>query len=129
MLQAIVARMNTCSQQCKVAALAIVSAIIGLATTTVNPDTALVAIPLIILFTFLDAHYLKLERSFRSKYDDVRRTELTDAPDFDLTPVGERRIWSALFSPSVLIFYLGMTAVAVAAFWFIDRTIILPVSS
>ncbi|WP_415221452.1 hypothetical protein [Pseudophaeobacter arcticus] len=123
MLQAIVVRMNTCSQQCKVAAMAILSAIIGLATTTGNPEVALTAIPLVLLFAFLDAHYLTLERSFRSKFDEVRYTELLEAPDFDLSSIQDRSIWSAIISPSVLAFYVGMVAVVVAAFMFITQVV------
>ena len=118
MLQAIVVRMNTYSQQCKVAAIAILSAIIGLTTSTGNPEVALTAIPLVVLFAFLDAHYLTLGCSFRSKFDEVRNTELLEAPDFDLSSIQDRSTWSAIIGPSVLVFYVGMVSLKKSIFGF-----------
>lgn len=123
MLQSIVVRMNSCSQQCKVAALAVLTAVIGLATATGDKDAALIAIPVLLLFSALDAHYLRLERSVRARFDKVRSTELLEAPDFDLGPIRDQSIWSAITSPSVIMFYFGAISVAGAAFVFIVETV------
>lgn len=86
-IQNVITRMNTNSFQIKGWAITIVSATLALYASTKNECFILVGIFPALIFWFLDAYYLTLERKFRGLYDDVAGvTERT----FELKPFAMR---------------------------------------
>ncbi|MDJ0596293.1 MAG: hypothetical protein QNJ72_40990 [Pleurocapsa sp. MO_226.B13] len=72
------------------------------------------------MFWLLDAYYLRQERLFRKKYDEVRKSA-ADLTDFSMDiPTVEKRVDSWLrvaFSKTLFLFYGSMiAAIVVAAF-------------
>lgn len=85
--QSVITRMNTNSFQLKGMMITIVSAF--LAVYAANPIITFIIlpIPIVILFWFLDAYYLQLERKFRGIYKDI--CDLTVETDKKTTKVFE----------------------------------------
>ncbi len=69
-LQNIISRMASNSASCKTWCVTLVSAILVLIADKSKPDYALIAVIPILLFFFLDAYYLGLERGFRDSYNE-----------------------------------------------------------
>lgn len=73
-LQAVINRMAANSAGCKTWCIALVSAsIIIIATTIEKPNYAWIVLIPILLFFFLDAYYLGLEKRFRARYNNFIR--------------------------------------------------------
>ncbi len=68
-LQNVISRMASNSASCKTWCVTLVSAILVLVADKTKPDYALIAIVPVLLFFFLDAYYLGLERGFRDSYN------------------------------------------------------------
>ena len=117
MLQALVVRMSVGSERMKASCVAIVTAVVALATSVETSDSALYAAPVVLLLAILDARYLSLERAFRRKFNKIRRSPLDSLPDFDLEPDVQRTWWASLASLSVWPFYLAVLGFSLAAFW------------
>lgn len=114
--QGIINRMASNSSECKKWALGLVSAIMVLVADKGIVDAAALAIIPIILFWFLDAYYLGLERQFiaanKAFLDDLHSGRLLSSQLYRvkadrLLPSG---FGSALTSWAVWPFYLGMLA-------------------
>lgn len=84
MVQAVVVRLSASSANFKNYCITLVTAIIGFGLTDTNIDPLpLAAIP-IIAFGYLDARYLRLERAFRVLFNQLRDSDWTVRPSFDL---------------------------------------------
>jgi hypothetical protein len=107
MLQNVIARMAGNSASIKNYCMTISAAIIGLATAIQKPEVLHYTIPLILIFGILDAHYLRLERAFRDQFNSVRKSDLSERPDFLISPswTAGHRLFSGMFSWSVWLFY------------------------
>lgn len=64
-------RMSENSKQMKTWCIALVSGIIGIYVQTGNWFVLLIGLGVVVLFTWLDAYYLLIERKFRCVYNDV----------------------------------------------------------
>lgn len=84
-LQNVIGRMGTNSAGCKTWCIALVSAIVVIISDKGNPNLAWATLIPIVLFFFLDAYYLGLERRFRARYDTFIKKLHSD--DADMTDV------------------------------------------
>ncbi|HPQ97384.1 MAG: hypothetical protein KDI44_19510 [Thiothrix sp.] len=119
--QDLIRRMASNSAECKKWATGMVTAILILvAEKGIGQAAALVAVP-VILFCFLDAYYLALEKQFIAAsncfLDQLHNGELTPGELFRVRVTGSlpRSFLDALLSWSVWPFYLGMLALVVFA--------------
>jgi hypothetical protein len=126
MLQGIINRMAANSSGCKTWCIALVSAVIVIIADKSNPDFVWISVFPVILFLFLDAYYLDLERRFRNIYNGFIKklhageAELEDV--FIVEPETDRRtavrgVFSAVASTSIWPFYglLALMLVVVRA--------------
>ena len=108
-IQNIINRMNSNSFQIKEWMITIVSALLALYASSDNVTYIFVAIVPILLFWYLDAYYLQLERKFRGLYDDVKDPEKS-IPFFsmDITNYkdGRFKFCECLFSKTTAPLYL-----------------------
>ena len=79
MIQANIDRMNRCSFECKKWSVGLVAAFLAAAAGT-KPCLAFYGVVPAVVFLFLDAYYLWMERGFRNLYDKVRRGEDANDP-------------------------------------------------
>lgn len=72
-VQSVITRMNTNSFQLKGLMITLVAAFLGVyaSSSKISVNFLLIPIPLVVLFWFLDAYYLQLERKFRGIYNDI----------------------------------------------------------
>lgn len=108
-IQNIINRMNSNSFQIKEWMITIVSALLALYANSNNVTYIFVAIVPTLLFWYLDAYYLQLERKFRGLYDDVKDPEKS-IPFFsmDITNYkdGRFKFCECLFSKTTAPLYL-----------------------
>ena len=108
-IQNIINRMNSNSFQIKEWMITIVSALLALYASSDNVTYIFVAIVPTLLFWYLDAYYLQLERKFRGLYDDVKDPEKS-IPFFsmDITNYkdGRFKFCECLFSKTTAPLYL-----------------------
>lgn len=120
-LQSVINRMASNSASCKTWCITLVSAILVVVADKTKPEYALIAIIPILLFFFLDAYYLGLERGFRDSYNEFIKklhsgsAEVEDT--FIVSPGGGTchilgLTFNALYSISVWPFY-GVLAIMV----------------
>lgn len=113
-IQGVITRMNSNSFSMKGWMVAIVSALCAVYAANSQADAAyvyfIVAIIADILFCFLDAYYLKMEKEYRKLYSKVLKSP--EETDFNMRIGDEQKVClcEALKSPSVWILY---TVVAV----------------
>lgn len=116
-LQNIITRMNTNSFQLKGWAVAIVSALFALSAGTSKEIFVLIALFPTILFWFLDAYYLQIERKFRKLYNDIVNGA-GDIKNFEM-PIHKYKevgFWNVVFSKTIFPFYLVISALCVGIF-------------
>lgn len=114
MIQNIVLRMASNSSTCKSLCVTLVSAILVIVADKGKPDYAWIALLPVLIFSFLDAYYLALEKSFRKAYDDFvqklhgNKLQLTDL--YSITPSKEMLTHqvAAMKSLSVWGFYIPL---------------------
>lgn len=74
-IQDVITRMNSNSFSLKGLMITIVAALVAFTVNDDNKDTAVfnlaIALLLVMIFWFLDAYYLKMERQYRMLYDDA----------------------------------------------------------
>ena len=123
--QGIINRMAANSASCKQWAIGLVSAILVLVAEKGKLEAAsLAAIPAI-LFCFLDAYYLALEKQFRAAYsgflDELHGGNLTQHQLYRVRADGQlpQTFLDALLSWAVWPFYLGMLALVALAKWLV----------
>ena len=113
LIQAAISRMANNSFLIKGWCITLVSALLGLAAKDSNKKFIIVVFFPAFMFWLLDAYYLRQERLFRKKYDEIGKSaaELTDF-SMDVSTV-EKRVDSWLrvaFSKTLLLFYGTMIA-------------------
>jgi hypothetical protein len=84
-IQAVVMRMSAASATTKSWLLPVVTATYGYALTKSADSVALLSVTAVVLFTFLDANYLRQEKAYRRLYDAVTRGTRS-VPQFSLDP-------------------------------------------
>jgi len=113
-LQNVIGRMATDSAACKTWCITLVSAIVVVVATRGTPDCVWISLMPVVLFLFLDAYYLVLERHFRKLYNDftqdVREGTVSAEDAFVITPISSATqlvssINAALKSVSIWPFY------------------------
>ena len=121
-MQGVINRMAENSRSCKVWCVTLVAAILVLVARTGKADHALIALAPTVLFYFLDAYYLALERGFRQSYGSfVRRLhegEVAASDLFAVIPTGSiwrGTLWGMFRSFSVPPFYAVVVATVVLA--------------
>jgi hypothetical protein len=115
-IQDVITRMNTNCSQAKAIAITVVSALLAIYASTQNIMFILLGIAPTILFWFLDAYYLQLERKFRGIYEDVagleKRVEvrLYEMPIEKYTRTLHKKFsyWNVFSSKTVLGLYLTL---------------------
>lgn len=117
---ALITRMSENSKQMKSWSITLITALIGTYLTIENEKLLIVAIGVSIVFCFLDACYLMLERRFRCIYKAVAGHQLPSeygdvtVQPYEMNPQkftkGKESFFSALFSWSVLVLYLAEIA-------------------
>lgn len=126
MLQGIINRLAGNSASCKTWCIALVSAMMSLASATKVPSLAVVGIVSVFIFGYLDASYLAQERAFRnlmkSFIQKLRAGKYTHADVFETEckiEGGER--WRAFWSWPVAPMYVTLILLAIGLFaaeWF-----------
>jgi len=116
MIQGVINRLASQATAMKGFAFAAVGLITAIASQGNVPRLYLVAVGITVLFMFVDATYLTLEKRYRDLFDRVRKT---DGPaDFDMTPPQTHYwFWYGLRSWSVWPVYGAVIAVLVALRW------------
>jgi len=64
------------------------------------------------MFALIDAQYLRLERSFRRHFEELRMQEWSIVPTFDMKPSAKTDYKSALLSWSIALFYGALSVAA-----------------
>ena len=124
-IQGVITRMNSNSFSMKGWMVAIVSALCAVYASNAQADTAYVyfiaAIVADILFFFLDAYYLKMEKEYRNLYNKV--VEHPDETVFNMKITNDLKIclWEAIKSPSVWILYSVVFALLGVALYLVIR--------
>ena len=120
-LQGLITRMASNSASTKTWCVSLVAAIVVLASK--NSTSLLIGVALLpaLLFMYLDAYYLGLERAFRRSHEEfvrklhIRTLVLGDLYQFRPISRGFKDTWDAVTSPAVWPFYgclIGMLVIA-----------------
>ena len=109
-IQAAISRMGGNSFQMKAWNVALASAAIGFAAAKdSHPPAAMLALVPSFVFWLLDAYYLRLERAFRTLYEQA---VAGTAPAYSMKPKPTIGMWFvAFFRPSVSLIHAAMMAV------------------
>ncbi|MGV2872460.1 hypothetical protein [Colwellia sp. E150_009] len=117
-LQNVIQRMASNSTACKTWCITLVSAVLVIVADKGKPEYAYISFLPIIVFTFLDAYYLALEKSFRTRYDDfvnkLHEKNITKSDLYFISPLGKlkKHMIGALMSPSIWGFYVSLLVLA-----------------
>jgi hypothetical protein len=116
-IESIITRMSDNSKQMKEWCIALVTGLIGISFSIKVFWLSIIALPVVVVFLYLDAFYLQLERCFRHLYDafiDACKGENHTSKNALLysTSIGEymkkEPLGNVCQSPSIKHFYLGM---------------------
>ena len=125
-MQGVIARMAENSRSCKVWCVTLVAAVLVLVARTGEPQHALIALIPTLLFLFLDAYYLALERAFISSQnafvDKLHKGDLAQAAIYKVAPTGMGLglVLRCLFgSVSILPFYMLVAATVLTAWYWV----------
>lgn len=117
-----IARMNSNSMQLKTWCVALISAFVALSVERKFSYGYLLCFP-VIVFWFLDAKYLWLEKKYRKLYDKVKdelngKQEKIDLFEMNIKKMGKENVCfcSVLFSWSESLFYIAMIIFCVFAY-------------
>lgn len=131
--QALINRMAANSAACKQWAITLVSAILVFALEKGSAEAAAVALIPVLMFCFLDAYYLALERQFRNTYsdfldglhgveDDQGQKKVLDINSlYRITTTGKLPAFfkKALSSWAVMPFYVGICTLVFLVFFLV----------
>ena len=122
MMQGVITRMAENSRSCKMWCVTLVAAVLVLVARTGEPRHALIALIPTLLFLFLDAYYVALERAFIASQnafvDELHKGELAPAALYRVAPTGMglRLVLRCIFgSVSIWPFYLLVAATVLTA--------------
>ena len=113
-LQSVIQRMASNSSSSKAWCITLVSAVLVIVADKGKPDYAYISFIPILLFLFLDAYYLALEKGFRNAYNEfiekLHKGLVSPEDLFAVTPSGKMSglFWEAIKSLSVWPFYLTL---------------------
>ena len=119
-LQGVINRMANNSVSCKTWCVTLVSAVLVLSIDKLKPEALVVGILPVLMFLFLDAYYLTLERDFWRLYNSfvekLRKNEATSADIYLVRPrsgIAYRigKIVGSIFSWSIFPFYGGTVVI------------------
>ena len=119
-IQDVITRMNSNSFSLKGLMITIVAALVAFTVNDDNKDTAVfnlsIALLLVLIFWFLDAYYLKMERQYRMLYDDavIDKAELYEMTADDNYVC----YFEVLFSKTTWPLYLPIVGVLIVAIMF-----------
>ena len=122
MMQGVINRMAENSRSCKVWCVTLVAAVLVLVARTGEPQHALLALVPTVLFLFLDAYYLALERAFIKSQNSfvakLHKGELASTDVYKVSPVGMGTVLvgRCLGSVSIWLFY-PLVAVTIVLAW------------
>ena len=85
LIQAVVTRMSSASSNAKSWLLPVVTAAYGFALTSRSGSVSMLGIVAVLLFSYIDANYLRQERAYRTLYDVVALGK-RPVPPFSLNP-------------------------------------------
>lgn len=113
-IQNTITRMNGNSFNIKKWMVTIIAGFIGFYASSKNLLFIVTPIPIVLIFGFLDAYYLQLERKFRGLYNDTcglnKEKDKTTINTYDMNISryrgGNFSFWSAIISPSILPLYI-----------------------
>ena len=114
LIQGVIERMARNSFTLKGWTVAVVAALLGLASADSNRAFALIAVYVVVAFAALDAYYLALERAYRNLYDTASAEATDDAWALKVDPVGVVGVLAALNSPSVWLLHGVALVVSIA---------------
>lgn len=123
-LQAIVSRMATNSANCKTWCVTLVSAILVIVADKGKADYIWITLIPVLLFFFLDAYYLGLERDFRSLYNkfirNIHTGNVSADEVFTISVEGSFAhtavlVANSMLSPSIFPFYTLLLVMLVVA--------------
>lgn len=128
-VQNVITRMNTNSFQIKGMAVTITSAFLAIYASNPKPIFLILPIPILVLFWFLDAYYLQLERRFRGIYRDIcglnKEEEKKTTKPFEMNPKlykgGDYLFHKVLLSPSLIYFYLIISTCLIITYFIITK--------
>jgi len=127
MIQEPICRMSTISAIFKGFAATIVAGIAALTYCEVNVWVLGLSFLPVVVFSFLDIYYLKIEKKYRFLYEQVR----TGAHEVDFSmqltknnAAAKSRIWDCIKSPSIWLFYPIMFAILIIVFIFKVRGVV-----
>jgi len=94
----------------------LITALLALLVKGTNPDYIFIVYFLVVIFWILDGYFLSQERLFRDLYNYVRTLDEKDI-DFSMNTdeykKDKKNSWlCAMFSPTLLVFYLSLVGVA-----------------
>jgi hypothetical protein len=113
-IQNVIQRMSANSTNSKAWCVSLVAAILVIVADKDKPSYAWIALLPTIVFAFLDAYYLALEKSFRNSYNHfvskLRTNKLTEQDLYSIVPVGDtwRLQLCSLASFSIWGFYVPL---------------------
>ena len=122
MMQGVINRMAENSRSCKVWCVTLVAAVLVLVARTGEPQHALVALVPTLLFLFLDAYYLALERAFIGSQNafvkKLHQSKLVSSDVYRVAPTGMGLLLMGrcLGSVSIWLFY-PLVVVTVVLAW------------
>ncbi len=107
-IQDAITRMNSNSFSLKVLMITVVAALVTFTVNDENKDTAVfnlaIAMLLVLIFWFIDAYYLQMEKKYRLLYDDVKND---NAEPFNMNADGYKACYfKVLFSKTEWTLYL-----------------------
>lgn len=115
LIQASITRMGAQSASLKGYVMIMLGGVLGLTKAIGDPMAPALFLPIILLFSLMDAKYLQLERGFRDTFETVRSGPIAKVTNFNMTPTVSASFASAFFSWTVAGFYgaVALTAIAV----------------
>lgn len=119
-IQNVIARTSGQSANLKNYCMSVIAGLVGLTAAVNKPYILLFTVLIVIVFACLDANYLRIEKAFRSQYDQVRKEPLEKQPDFLITTgfVSAHSLLTACWSWSIWWFYAPLVFILLAIyFW------------
>jgi hypothetical protein len=110
MVQSVIARIASYGAAIKNWCITVTTAVCGFSISSQKPFVAFLALLPIATFSLLDAQYLRVERRFRTLFDQLRREDWGNLPSFDVSLNAAPNIpyRNVLGSWSVISFYVPL---------------------
>jgi hypothetical protein len=116
MIESVISRLSSHSATVKNFCLTVSAGVFALAVTNSEEQLLWIAVAAPLLFAFLDAYYLGIERAFRDFYHTVANRPLSEAGSVNMDQETARPL-KAFISPTVWPFYVPQSVVALLVIW------------